>query len=216
MVKKALCLIILTWLFSLSAWASSNPPTDSRAFQSALTQPSRVVASQRAGGRLYFGLGTGIRNHTGMLGTTLEYAFSEKIAALAGIGLGSWGIRSALGLRYYRNYPYGWGFGACLTGSSGIKNAQVKLESVDNSGSVATRKLVVDLQKASTLNITAFHHWQMGKASRFNLEFGYAFGFQKKPYVFKDDYQLTPKGTKSMQFVQPDGLLIAVGFSFDL
>jgi len=170
--------------------------------------------------KLYLGLSTGIDNPVGFLGFTAEYQFVKNLSAYGGVGLGTWGGKAALGMRYYLNYPGSWAFGIGWAGASGAKDVKIKVEQEDNNtGTKETNSVTFDLDPVSTINLSATKFWLLGKrkVNRLHLELGYAIPLQNNAYTIKDSAEpLSSAGKFAMRIAQPGGIIIGAGFSFGL
>jgi hypothetical protein len=165
---------------------------------------------------LYLGIGTGINAYTGLIGITAEFNVAEPISLVGALGIGSWGSKSSIGIRYYPHYPSQWAFTLSYSHCSGIPDVDVKLEEEFVKGQDGSETYQVDMLSISTVNISAMKHWLIGKrkVNRIHVEFGYAIPTSSDRYRIGAD--LTDDGKTFMQLLQPGGIIVGTGFTFGL
>jgi hypothetical protein len=166
--------------------------------------------------RVYLGVSTGLDNITGIVGPTLEFQFVPNLSVYGAAGLGSWGGKTSIGLRYYMNYPDGFAFNLGLSHATGLSEVSFDLQEEFVSGQSGNQMTRFKLLSANTVNVSALKHWLIGsrKRNRFYIEFGWAFPTEYDRY--KTDAALTVQGRQFMQILQPGGLILGVGFNFGL
>jgi hypothetical protein len=162
--------------------------------------------------RFYLGFGTGINSYTGMLGLSYNFRIHNKLFVQGGLGLGGWGTKVTIGLRYDMAYQKGWSYGVGFSSCSGAKDFKENLEL--QSG--AKQDVTLDYLRANTLNLKATYNWKLGKNSNFYLDFGYAIPLQSSPWRIKDGSVLSSTSKSVLDLVSPGGLLFGLGFAFGL
>ena len=74
----------------------------------------------------------------------------------------------------------------------------------------------MDLNYASTINLTAGYNWVYHKKNEFFLEFGYAVRMQHAPYFVKDGSMLSDRSKAIIKIIQPGGIIFGLGLNFGL
>ncbi|HEY4785106.1 MAG TPA: hypothetical protein VIH57_03615 [Bacteroidales bacterium] len=160
----------------------------------------------------YLGLGTGINSYTGLLGISGNLRVYHKLFIQGGLGVGSWGSKMTIGLRYDMSYQKGWSYGIGFSSCSGLTDFKTNMELTSG----IKKEVTMDLLRAYTLNLKATRNWKLGKNNTFYLEFGYAIPLQSSPWRIKDGSELSSTSIAVMNTISPGGLLIGLGFTFGL
>lgn len=165
---------------------------------------------------LYLGVGTGINAYTGLVGVSAEFNIAKPISIVGALGIGSWGTKSSIGLRYYPHYPNQWAFTVSYSHCSGINDVDVKFEEDFIKGQDGSQTYKIDLLSINTVNISAMKHWLIGKrkVNRIHVELGYAIPTSSDRY--RIGAELTNDGKTFMQLLEPGGIMIGTGFTFGL
>jgi hypothetical protein len=165
---------------------------------------------------LYLGFGTGINTYSGALGITGEFHIASPVSLVGSLGIGSWGSKSSIGLRYYPHYPNQWAFTVSYSHCSGMNDVDLKLEEDFVKGQDGSKTYKVDLRSINTVNISAMKHWMIGKRkiNRIHLEIGYAIPTSTDRY--RVPAELTDKGKTFMRLLEPGGVIIGTGITFGL
>ena len=208
MKLKLLSLLFLMTLVSASAFCFEPGKT------------SKAEADTNAPDhRVFLGLATGFRNSTGLFGVTCEVYLYKGLNAIAGIGIGTWGYKPMVGLRYYFDYPYRYAIGMSYSYATGGGNTPISLELdvIDTAGATVRKSVPVKLSGVSVVNFSIMKFWRLGKHHRFNVEVGYSAPFQEG-YAFKilSDDRVTQQSLQVLQILQPGGFMIGASFSFRL
>lgn len=161
---------------------------------------------------LYLGVGTGIDNFTGLIGVSGTLRVYDQLAVRGGLGIGGWGYKSSIGLKYDTRDAGGWSYCLGYSYCSGLTNLKLNMEL--ESGS--TKNVQVDYLSASTLNLAIDRNWKVGKANIFYLEFGYAVPMQGKRWKITDGSAISSTSENVLKISQPGGLIFGVGFAFGL
>ena len=163
------------------------------------------------------GLGTGINGSSGIVGVNLEYITQKDIGIMGGLGLGMWGYKgTGLVKVYTKGHGKGISYNAGISMSSGISDVEFELETVDAFGSIIGMKQVdVNLLPSATVNFLMAYHWMFREKNRFYLEFGYSLPVTGKTYeIITPNVYLSDASKFIMQFLQPGGITIGLGFTF--
>jgi len=166
--------------------------------------------------RGYLGLAVGINNYTGAFGIGLDIRTIPQLLARLGAGIGSWGTKVSIGLKY-EEHPgkTGWVYGAAFTNSSGLNNFKESLM-VDSAGTTVTKDVNLNLLTASTLNLTVSRNWVFHRHNEFFFEFGYSIALQNSPFQVTDGSVLTSTSKEVINITAPGGFIIACGVMFGL
>ena len=167
----------------------------------------------------FLGFGGGVNNYLGLIGVSGEYHLASKFSAFGGLGLGSWGNKASVGLRYYSDYPQRWALGAGLSFSGGVNELKLTMPEGTVVGKTGDTDVLFNLKSAATLNLSANRFWFLNskKTNRFNVELGYAVPLGNRRFeVLNNGYQLTRDGLYFMDIMQPGGFNLGIGFSFGL
>jgi hypothetical protein len=160
--------------------------------------------------KFYLGLGSGINTYTGIGGISANYIIDNTLFAQAGVGISTWGIRTSIGIRYDQSYRNGLTLGVNLVRSSGIDNIEVEFQT--SSGS--TQEVTMRFDGVSTINLKMGYNWWFGDYNYLNINLGYAFALQNRPWAIVDGSQLSPTSQQVLQLISPGGLILGLGISF--
>jgi hypothetical protein len=161
---------------------------------------------------LYLGLGTGINNYTALLGISGSVKVYDKLFVRGGYGIGSWGNKFSIGLKYDMNYSDGWNFGIGYSICPGTGDVKMDLKVASGE----TKKVTADFSAASTINLTVGRNWAIGKRNIFYLDLGYAVPMQTEPWKVTDGSVLSKESKSVIKLIQPGGLIIGAGFIFGI
>lgn len=166
--------------------------------------------------RFYLGVSTGLNNNAGLLGITGELQLVNNLSINGGLGVGSWGVKSGVGLKYYLHYPSGFSFNIGYARASGIDDIEIEMEQEFLRGQSGKQSIPFSFLPASVVNLSATKHWLIGKrkVNRFHLEFGYAVRTASDRY--RTTALLSDDGKTFMRLLQPGGLILSTGFSFGI
>ena len=152
-------------------------------------------------------LSTGSNNFTSLFGLGLNARIKDGLFGTVGVGLGGWGFKSAIGLKYEMRNTSGWSYNLAFSNSGGAKNVQIE---VDNNSSTS-QKVAVDLKAAQAVNLSAAYNWVFRKRHAFFLEFGYAVPLKDKPWVVQNGSSLSSTTELALKWLQPGGLILNLG-----
>jgi hypothetical protein len=165
--------------------------------------------------KFYLGIGSGINSYVGMIGLGADVRILNPLFIRAGIGIGSWGTKTTIGIKYERKHTKGWVYGIAYESSSGLKDFKTKLE-VDTLSSTIKKEVTIDLLRASSVNLTASYNWIFKKHNKFFIEFGYGIRVEQHPYKVKDNSKLTNLSIQTLRILSPGGLVFGLGVMFAL
>ncbi len=168
--------------------------------------------------KLFIGLSSGINNQSGIAGGTIEGLLGENITAFGALGLSSWGYKTTIGMRYYKNYPQKWAFGGSISRGSGLSELKIDMAPGTVEGHSSTVSVPFVLKPAFSLNGTATRYWVFGEKqkNRFHLEVGYAVPLSSERYEVKGGYRLTQAGKSTIETIKPGGIILGLGLSFGI
>ena len=164
----------------------------------------------------FLGFSTGINNYAGLFSITGEYAFAKPVSVYGGLGIGTWGTKTSIGLRYYLDYPQEWSFNVSYSHCSGLDELEIDMEEEFVEGQSGKEKVDFKLKSINTVNLSATKHWMIGKrkVNRIHLEIGYAIPTATERY--DTSVELTSKGKTFMRMMEPGGIIIGTGITFGL
>jgi hypothetical protein len=161
---------------------------------------------------LYFGLGAGINNYTALLGVSGSVRVHDKLFVRAGCGVGGWGLKYSIGLKYDAHYDEGWNFGIGYSICPGVNNVKANLQV--ESG--VNKEVTMNYSAASTINLTVGHNWSISKSIVFYMDFGYAIPLQSTAWTVTDGSVLSKTTKSGLNLLQPGGLIIGAGITFGI
>ena len=162
---------------------------------------------------LYIGTSTGINNYSGMIGIGANIRLQNTFFLRLGAGAGGWGSKLTAGIKYDQKTKSCWGYALTLSRCSGLKSFETDLD-VYQFGIVQKKKVQLDLLAVHTANISAIYNWYFRKNKLFYLEAGYSFPLNSNTYKVNDGSVLTETSKQAMQFLEPGGICLAIGFLF--
>lgn len=162
--------------------------------------------------KFYLGLGTGINSYTGLLGLSGNLRIHDRIFIQGGLGLGSWGSKITIGIRYDMTYGSGWCYGIGISSCSGLKDFKNNMEL--QSG--LKKDVTMNLYRANTLNLKATRNWTFHRRNTFYLDLGYAIPLQASPWEVTDGSLISNNSRAAMNLISPGGLILGLGITFGL
>lgn len=181
------------------------------------TTKTKRLSAQSPG--FYVGFSTGLNNFTSLGGLNVTFRVSGKTFVRTGIGYGFWGAKFAAGLQYNlrrdMRYKQGWSFALGYAHSWGA-GTPLTLGTSSSSGNGATQETETILEEhpVNTVHLSTLFHKFAGKKSAFFAEIGYSLSLQKDPWTIVSGNAKNARS--SIKFVQPGGLILAVGVNFGL
>jgi hypothetical protein len=164
--------------------------------------------------------GTGFNNHFGLIGISLEDKLSQQWTIFGGTGIGTWGTKSGIGMRTYKQYPLRRAFSFSLTRASGITDLSLNANAINPNGAVIDTTVTFNLDPVYQFNVSWMRFWRVSDWCRFYIEAGYSFllsGRHSRNFeLITPGYQLSELTRRIMTAIQPGGLTVAFGFSFAL
>lgn len=161
----------------------------------------------------YLGFSTGLNNSVGIMGPQIEVALPANIGIGAGIGLSTWGWKTALDVKYYFAPCHrGWAVGAGITHNSGLDQFKSNMPTT-----VGDRDVILSLKPMTNVMICGYYYFRLGKnGSRFYLQGGYSIPLAPVDYTPDHNYTLTQESDDAIKTISPGGVIIGVGLSFAL
>lgn len=160
----------------------------------------------------YLGVGTGFDNFTGLIGVSGTLRVYDKLSVRGGYGVGGWGLKSSIGLKYDHKDEGRWSYCLGYSYSSGLENLKqnFELESGDE------KDISVDYLSCQTINLAVDRNWRIGKANLFYLELGYSIPLQSNRWSVTDGSALSGNSKTILNSLQPGGLILGAGFAFKI
>lgn len=159
----------------------------------------------------------GINSNTGLVGAQFEQKLNDPFAVYAGAGLGTWGYKLSAGMRYYLTGAIGSAFGFGFAQATGLNGLTGKLEVIE-SGQTIEKEITYDLKPINLIHLSWLRYWPMGRRNRFNIELGYSIPLSRAEdnYELPANIKLSKPSETALQFIQPGGITISIGFNFGL
>lgn len=163
----------------------------------------------------YLGIGTGLNNNCGAAGFKLGIRMNDKMILDAGVGVGSWGSKVALGMVFNAIDKNAWCPVLSISRASGINNANVKLEVVDDFGIKSKKEISMDLTAATMFNLGIQRQWVRKSGNRLVLDLGFSILVDGASHE-NIDYaiQFSDKGKRELEAFKPGGLMIGFSYNF--
>jgi len=171
--------------------------------------PAKIMNGYKA----YAGMSTGINNFNSVFGVFAEYNIINNITINGGVGLGMWGTKASLGVKFYKNYPRGAYYGLSASGLSGGLNDTIMAKTV---GTEERIEVVFQQKQSRTLNFTVGYYWVLSEGKiRLHFEGGYSFPLVKKSWeILTPNIRLTKDEETLRNFWSPGGIVLAFGTTF--
>jgi len=157
----------------------------------------------------YLSFSSGFDNYTGILGIGGLLSINEKIFIRGGAGIGSWGGKLSLGIKFQDFSRSGLGFGIGYSYCTGLDDLDLDLP--DDNDDITTVNM--NLNPAGSINFTLNKNWVFKGGNVFYLETGYAIATGGNPdFEINDGSTLSSSAEWVMDIVRPGGLIAAAGF----
>jgi hypothetical protein len=177
-----------------------------------ISETKEIKSSKRP--NAFLGIGTGLNSYCGFLGGIATVHAYKNLSAKAGVGLGSWGVKTALGLKLDFDSTGNWGVGIGYEFSPGVNGVKSNLQLEDKT----TKEVTFNTQNASSINISFTKTWYLGRENKYCmfLDLGYGFAMEKNPWTITDHSKISEASKFGLRLSQPGGLILATGFLFGL
>lgn len=163
----------------------------------------------------YLGLGTGLNNNCGLAGFKLGIRMNDKMILDAGVGVGTWGNKVALGMVFNAIDKNAWCPVLSISRASGINNADVKLEVIDDFGIKGKKNISMNLTAATLFNIGIQRQWIRKSGNRLVLDLGFSILVDGASHEMIDfTTKLSDKGKKELDDFKPGGLMVGFSYNF--
>jgi hypothetical protein len=160
---------------------------------------------------LITGLGSGLNNHTSLIGIYAESFIKNKIAARVSGGYGMWGTKLSLGPRYYFNYPRGDDFGLSFSYVFGRTNVDKRMQTVTD----GIKNIKFDLGHAYLIDLIYNHHWIIRRVFRFTVEAGYSIPLNTAAIISHyPEYRLADRDKEWLNVERPGGLILGASAAY--
>ncbi len=165
---------------------------------------------------LYFGLGTGINSNTGLTGVKLGVRINESMLIDLSAGIGSWGNKMGLGIVFNAVNKNAWCPVVSISRATGIDNIPVNIEVDNNAGYKEIKKIDMQLNAATMLNLSIQRQWLRPSGNRMVLELGYSILANGGDYKILSNHILTDVGKATMEILKPGGLMLGFSYNFGI
>lgn len=159
--------------------------------------------------KLYVGAGFGLNNSSGVIGIVANYRLIDRLFAQGGFGLGLWGFKYTVGLKYDFNYLSGFSAGMGMSFTPGSADFSDELETTDGVKTVNYDRLT-----ANTFNLKGSYNWILTRSLSVYLDLGYAITLKKDPWKLNDPVTLTSNAKYDLNLETPGGVIVGFGFLF--
>ena len=161
---------------------------------------------------LSIGIGTGINNYTGLIGFSVKLKIVDKFSLFGGAGIGGWGFKSSIGLKYSLRSDGGLSYGVSYSHCSGI--ADLKTNEENSNG--FKQDLTINCLPVSNIDIIIDYSWKLGKRNSFYFNFGYSIPTQGDRWEVKEGIKLSDSAIEVYRMLQPGGIIVGCGFTFGI
>jgi hypothetical protein len=162
--------------------------------------------------KISISISDGTNNFSGIIGIQAEASIIKNTTALVGIGIDSWGPKTSVGVRYYKNYPKGIYFGLSFSSLFAWNSSGAYTTSTSDPNN--SQEIDYIEKNVQTINPTIGYNWNLGKRMRFYLELGYSIPLQVRPYtVTYHKYPLTESDQLTLDSMTPGGFVTGWGFT---
>ncbi|MFA9214613.1 MAG: hypothetical protein ACEQSR_12320 [Candidatus Methylacidiphilales bacterium] len=163
----------------------------------------------------YLGTGTGINNNCGAVGFKLGIRLNNKMILDAGVGLGTWGSKTSLGLVFNAINKNAWCPFLSISRASGLENIKLDLEVKDQFDKTSEKNIELNINPATTFNIGVQRQWIRKSGNRMVLDLGFSILVDGGSHEMLDyTNQLTNDGKKKLNAFRPGGLMIGFSYNF--
>lgn len=160
--------------------------------------------------KVQFRISTGLNNFSSNFGLGVNVRLEEKILACGGLGIGGWGWKTALGVKYEtKPDKSGWALQGGYSLSGGSDN--FTYTTTDANGTSINRQM--QFKKVHAINLSAAYNFAIRKHHSFFLEFGYSIPLTPNAWVLRSGQELGKADKIAFNLLQPGGLLLAGGFN---
>lgn len=162
-------------------------------------------------GTLVLNASSGINNMGGLAGIGIEKLTQKNLAIMGAAGVGLWGLKSSIGLKYYKYFPYKTHIGLYYSYASGFDNM---LMSLSCEGYDDPQEVNLQFTPSKNANIIIGYNWELFYKVRFYFDLGYAIPVNTASYKVKSDHTLTEESINFMDMLIPGGIILGGGFSY--
>ncbi len=142
----------------------------------------------------------------------------DGLTANGGVGYGVWGTRFSAGLRYCFNPDLsGIALGLGAAYNTGKRGYSRETDIITADGLKLKNNVIYDYKPVTVVNLTFLYSWRMNESTRFYIETGYSYAFQRDDYTMKSytysGFTLTKEEKDYMNVEQPGGLIFSLGIA---
>ncbi len=205
---KKIILFLSMALVSLNVFAQSTDGSERKPYKK-----EKNKATPGKCPSFFIALSTGWNNNTGIVGVNAEVPVSQHFSVDGGVGISTWGEKLYGGAKYFlKPCHFGWAFGSGITYSTGLKNFDDNLPTIDGS----TEPVELQLNPQVNLMFAAYRYWALGRnKSRFYIELGYTVPLNgSNRFTQTAGTPIDDVSVETIKILSPGGIIVAVGFSF--
>ncbi len=157
------------------------------------------------------GLGSGVNSYTSALGISGNVKLVDRFFLQGGLGIGGWGKKYSIGLRYDMRKGNGWSYGLGYSECMGLNSFNLTI----NENSVVTKQ-TLRLHETGCINIKASYNWMISKSNLLYLDLGYAFPMKNDPWTLKSGPSLSETAITTLNLLAPGGMILGIGITLGL
>lgn len=163
----------------------------------------------------YLGTGTGLNNICGAVGFKLGIRLNNKMILDAGVGVGTWGSKTSLGLVFNAINKNAWCPTLSISRANGRENAEVKVEVTDQFNSNSKKNINLNLNPATCFNIGLQRQWIRKSGNRMVLDLGFSILVDGGSHEVLDyTNRITDDGKRMLNIFRPGGLIVGFSYNF--
>lgn len=172
-----------------------------------------VIKNPASYKNLHVGFGTGVNAYTGYLGSVAEYRLSDRISTFGALGVGSWGVKTGIGLKYLTiDNPVLSAVSLGYSHAFGRKNFEM---SVNVYGRSLPVDVDVDFLRSGAINMVFEHFFMLKNNNRLVVFVGYGFKTTSNPWVINgENVRIRKEEKSSLDMRQPGGFIFGATYMF--
>lgn len=167
--------------------------------------------------KTYLGIATGL-NHSGIFALNGEQYLSSKFSVTGNLGMGGWGLKAGIGVKYYPSASSS-AIGLVVNSASGMSNFPTTVDAEVYGVLMKDIDIEMNLKPMQTVSFYYSKYWKLGNRFRFFLDAGLALalgGKGEQNYELPKGVELTSQYKSAFRLTQPGGLLLGIGFTVGL
>lgn len=160
----------------------------------------------------YIGFGTGINSFTGAIGAAGNVRIGRLMFMEGSIGLGTWGYKYSIGLRYDFRLKNTFGAGINYTGATGMDGLVLPMTLRNGT----SKNVSLNCHQAATVDIKGRYSMNIGRSNILYFDLGYAIPLEEKAWEITDGSDVSSSDMRALDVIQPGGFLAGIGVLFGI